>query len=63
MGQEIGLFNDYHTKENILSNHCGVILKILYEENPKSFEEAIATLTSQDFIIIPSFKQQIKKTE
>lgn len=63
MGQEISLFNDYHTKENILSNHCGVILKLLYEENPQSFEEVISILTSQDFLISPSFKQQIKKKE
>ena len=63
MGQDISLFNDYHTKENILSNHCGVILKLLYEENPRSFEEVISTLTSQDFMISPSFKQQIKKKE
>lgn len=63
MGQDISLFNDYHTKENILSNHCGVILKLLYEENPRSFEEVISTLTSQDFMISPSFKQQIKKKD
>jgi hypothetical protein len=63
MGQEISLFNDYHTKENILSNHCGVILKLLYVENPQSFEEAISILTSQDFLISPSFKQQIKEKE
>ncbi|TDQ33391.1 hypothetical protein [Zeaxanthinibacter enoshimensis] len=63
MGQEISLFNDYRTKENILSNHCGVVLKLLYEENPRSFEEAISNLTSQDFMISPSFKQQIKKKD
>ena len=63
MGKEISLFNDYHTKENILSNHCGVILKLLYEENPKSFEEVISVLTLQDFSISPSFQQQIKKNE
>jgi len=63
MGQDISLFNDYHTKENILSNHCGVILKLLYEENPRSFEEVISTLNSQDFMISPSFKQQIKREE
>lgn len=62
MGKEISLFNDYHTKENILTNHCGVILKLLYEENPKSFEEVISTLTSQDFVINPSFQQQVKKS-
>jgi hypothetical protein len=60
MRQDISLFNDYRTKENILSNHCGVILKLLYEENPRSFEEVISTLTSQDFMISPSFKQQLK---
>ncbi len=63
MGQDISLFNDYHTKENILSNHCVVILKLLYEENPRSFEEVISTLTSQDFMISPSFNQQIKKKD
>lgn len=63
MGREISLFNDYHIKENILSNHCGVILKLLYEENPRSFEEVISTLTSQDFMISPSFQQQIKRKE
>lgn len=63
MGQDISLFNDYRTTENILSNHCGVILKLLYEENPRSFEEVISSLTSQDFMISPSFKQQIKKSE
>ncbi len=40
-----------------------MIIKLLYEENPKSFEEAISILTSQDFLISPSFKQQIKKQE
>lgn len=63
MGQEISLFSDYRTRENILSNHCGVVLKLLYEENPRSFEEAISNLTSQDFMISPSFRQQIKKKE
>ena len=61
MAREIKLFNDYHTKENILSNHCGVILKMLFEENPKSFEEVITNLASVDFSVTPSFQQQIKK--
>lgn len=62
MGKKLSLFNDYHTKENILSNHCGLILKLLYEENPKSFEEVIAILTGKDFVINPSFEQQVRKT-
>ncbi len=61
MGKEISLFNDYHTGENILSNHCGLILKLLYEESPKSFEEIISLLSSQDFVINPSFEQQVRK--
>ncbi|WP_417237388.1 hypothetical protein [Bizionia paragorgiae] len=62
MAKEIRLFNDYHTKENILSNHCGVMLKMLYEENPKSFEEVISVLSGLDFAVTPSFEQQIKKS-
>ena len=61
MSKEISLFSDYHTKENSLTNHCGLILKLLYEENPKSFEEAISSLTSTDFIINPTFEQQVRK--
>ena len=61
MGKPISLFNNYHTGENIVSNYCGLILKLLYEDNPNSFEEVIATLTSEDFQIRPSFKQQEKR--
>ena len=61
MGKEISLFSDYHTKENSLTNHCGLILKLLYEENPKSFETLISSLTSTNFIINPVFKQQVKR--
>ena len=60
MGRKTSIFNDYNTKENILSNHCGVILKLLYEENPKSFEKVVSNLISQDFMISPSFNQQMK---
>lgn len=61
MSKEISLFSDYHTKENSLTNHCGLILKLLYEENPTSFEEAISSLTSTNFIINPTFEQQVRK--
>jgi hypothetical protein len=33
----------------------------LYEENPTSFEEAISSLTSTNFIINPTFEQQVRK--
>ncbi len=61
MSKEISLFSDYHTKENSLTNHCGLILKLLYEENPASFEAAISSLTSTNFIINPIFEQQVRK--
>ena len=63
MGREISLFSDYHAKENSLTNHCGLILRLLYEENPKSFEEVISSLSSMNFIISPTFEQQIKKKD
>jgi hypothetical protein len=61
MSKEISLFSDYHTKENSLTNHCGLILKLLYEENPTSFEEAISSMTSTNFVINPTFEQQVRK--
>jgi hypothetical protein len=62
MGREISLFSDYHTQENSLTNYCGLILKLLYEENPKGFEEVLVTLISDDINITvgPTFSQQQK---
>lgn len=62
MSREISLFNDYSQKENILSNHCGVILKLLYELDPKGFEEVVSNLAECDFQISPSFSQQKKQS-
>lgn len=63
MGREISLFADYHSQENSLTNYCGLILKLLYEENPKSFEEILATLLTDEVNISvgPTFSQQTKK--
>jgi hypothetical protein len=59
---KISLFTDYHQTENTLTNHCGLILKLLYEENPKSFEEVITNLINTDkpFEVRPTFEQQRK---
>lgn len=62
MGREISLFADYHSSENSLTNYCGLMLKLLYEESPKSFEEVIVTLIDDvDLSVGPSFTQQTKK--
>jgi len=61
MGQHISLFTEYHSAENTLTNYCGLILKLLYEENPKGFEEVIVNLTGdsvKSIVVNPDFSQQ-----
>ncbi|RFS15263.1 hypothetical protein [Emticicia sp. C21] len=62
MGREISLFTDYHQKENSLTNYCGLLMKMLYEDSPRRFEELLATLLKTDINIIigPTFTQQTK---
>lgn len=63
MGREISIFADYHQKENSLTNYCGLLMKLLYEESPRQFEELLATLVKTDTNIIvgPTFTQQTKE--
>ncbi|MES2656175.1 MAG: hypothetical protein V4620_11340 [Bacteroidota bacterium] len=62
MGREISIFADYHQKENSLTNYCGLLMKLLYEDSPRRFEELLATLvkTDSNIIIGPTFTQQTK---
>src|SRR5690554_8184097 len=62
MGREISLFADYHKKENSLTNYCGLLMKMLYEDSPRKFEELLATLlkTDTNIIVGPTFTQQTK---
>lgn len=62
MGREISLFTDYHQKENSLTNYCGLLMKMLYEDSPRKFEELLATLlkTDTNIIVGPTFTQQTK---
>ena len=39
--RSIRLFPTYTQRENQTTNHCLVILKMLYEENPKFLSEAL----------------------
>lgn len=62
MGQPISFFTDYHQKENRLTNYCGLIFKMLYQESPVKFEQAIQALSECDSVSIgPQFEQQIRK--
>ncbi|MCB9266515.1 MAG: hypothetical protein H6558_15935 [Lewinellaceae bacterium] len=63
MSREISLFTDYHQRENSVTNYCGLVMKLIYEESPKRFEELLATLIQSDVDIPvgPIFTQQTKK--
>lgn len=65
MGREISLFADYHQKENSLTNYCGLLMKMLYEDSPRKFEELLATLlkTDTNIIVGPTFTQQTKAAD
>lgn len=60
MSRPISLFADYHSGENSVTNYCGLVMKILYEESPKSFEEVLISLLSSDtkLTVGPTFSQQ-----
>ncbi len=62
MGRDISLFADYRQKENSLTNYCGLLMKMLYEDSPRRFEELLATLlkTETNIIVGPAFTQQTK---
>jgi hypothetical protein len=65
MSREISLFTDYHQGENIISNYCGLMMKLIYEESPKNFEDFITTIigSKEGLSIGPSFSQQVRKKE
>ena len=64
MGRPISIFTNYHQKENALSNYCGLMMKLLYEDSPRLFQELLATLvrTQTNIIVGPTFSQQKKET-
>ncbi len=49
MSQKIRLFPSYSQKENQTTNHCLLILKMLYEENPKFLSETLSILLGESF--------------
>jgi len=61
MKRPISFFTDYHQQENRVTNFCGLILKMLYQESPTKFEQVIQTLSECDVLIGPQFEQQSKR--
>lgn len=62
MSKEISLFSTYRQKENTVTNYCGLIMKLIYEESPRMFEELLAALIQgdADLSVGPIFRQQHK---
>lgn len=47
MSRSIRLFSTYSQRENQTTNHCLLILKMLYEENPKFLSEVLSSLVGE----------------
>jgi len=48
MSRPISLFSGYSQRENRTTNYCLLLLKMLYEENPKFLAEVMSTLVGED---------------
>ncbi len=47
MAKEISLFSGYEQRENRTTNYCLLVLRMLYEENPKFLAEALAGIVGE----------------
>ena len=65
MGREISIFADYHQRENLLTNHCGVLFRLIYRESPQQFEELVVALLPEEaqLRVGPLFTQQEKSVK
>lgn len=61
MGKSISPFSSFKQKENNLTNYCGLILKLIYEDNANVFCEIINDIVGVDALSDrPEFSQQEK---
>lgn len=62
MSSPISLFSGYSQSENRTTNYCLLLLRLLYEANPKFLEEALANITGgQMGAVGVDFSQQDRK--
>lgn len=63
MGTDISLFSGYSGKENRTTNYCLLVLKLLYEENPKFLGEVLGNLVDDELadVVGVQFQQQARK--
>lgn len=65
MSRSVSLFSGYSQKENRVTNYALLVLKMLYEENPKYLGEVLAALLGEDVSdhVGVSFHQQVRRVE
>lgn len=65
MSKAISLFSGYAQKENRTTNYCLLVLKLLYEENPKFLGEVLGTLMGEQVgeQVGVQFRQQHKRAK
>ena len=63
MGRTISLFSGYSQKENRTTNYCLLVLKMIYEENPKFLAEILSGLMGYDMseFVGVKFRQQERR--
>lgn len=64
MGKSISLFSGYSQRENRTTNYCLLILKLLYEENPKYLGEVLSAILGEEIgdQVGVQFRQQEKQS-
>lgn len=65
MGREISIFSDYRQRENSLTNHCGILFRLIYRESPQQFEQLVVSLLPEEapLRVGPIFSQQEIKSK
>ncbi len=63
MSENISLFSGYNSKENRTTNYCLLVLKTLYEDNPKYLAEVLSALLGENLgeLVGVTFRQQERK--
>lgn len=64
MSRQISYFADYHSGENSVTNYCGLMLKMVYDDSPIKFENLINDLLAplgRSIELGARFNQQVKK--
>ena len=63
MGKTISLFSGYSQRENRTTNYCLLVLKLLYEENPRFLGEVLEALLGENISdhVGVQFRQQEKR--